>query len=133
MICPLCDDELRPSQVGRITVDVCRGCAATWFDRTELAGVLSVAAPGVAVEWGTPNATDQPGPPCPRDGTRLTPYRWATTEFSRCRSCQGMLLSAAAWHHLLEQAAREEQQVKPSGLLGVGELVMEAQFSLDFS
>jgi len=45
MNCPACKNELAPTTVGGVTVDVCQnGCGGIWFDNLELRKVAALGA-----------------------------------------------------------------------------------------
>ena len=97
---------------GRIAVEHCGRCGATWLDAYELEAVLKAGAGAVAeIDFGTSqhgytNKAYQPGTShCPRDGELLIEIpdpRQPHVMIDLCRKCGGVLLDAGELKDLSE-------------------------------
>jgi Zn-finger nucleic acid-binding protein len=128
MQCALCEASCVPEPVGAITLDRCSGCGALWFDRTELAGAFHARVPGLAVDWGRPlPAPADEGPQCPRTAdVRLRSYELLGQRFWRCPRCQGVLMTASAWHGMVATAERRlQERHQRLGVLDGAQIILE--------
>lgn len=97
-----------PEPRSGVVLDRCPVCGTVWFDRTELAAVVTAERPGVVVHWGRP-AAGAPGAggwqACPRDGTpTLRPYDLDGVPFRRCTRCRGIAIAGEDLQRLLLEA-----------------------------
>jgi len=118
MKCPACGNNLSPTTVGEVTVDVCQGgCGSIWFDQLELKKVdeQSEAAgeallnvdrnPDVQVDYGAMRT-------CPKcQDTVMMRHFFSVkrhVEVDECPQCGGFWLDAGELATLRSQFASEE-------------------------
>jgi Zn-finger nucleic acid-binding protein len=84
--CPFCHRTLQVLFQGRIELDRCLDCEATWFDRDELAHLSGTR--------GAPVMTrEQPVGRCPACGGLLWSARVEGCEFLSCIACAGCIIT----------------------------------------
>ncbi|QSQ19114.1 zf-TFIIB domain-containing protein [Pyxidicoccus parkwayensis] len=84
--CPFCHRAMQVLLHGRIELDRCLDCEATWFDRDELAPLAGAS--------GAPALTrDQPVGRCPGCGGLLWSARVEGCELLACITCAGCIVS----------------------------------------
>lgn len=128
MICPACDRELTPRQVGTVTVDVCDGgCGGIWFDRFELQQVDESHEPAGEHLLNVARDLDLRVDPsrkraCPRCmGITLMRRRFSpksSVEIDHCAGCAGYWLDAGE----LEKIRREQKAGASKNLPEAGKL-----------
>jgi hypothetical protein len=118
MKCPACFNELKPLQVGQVTVDVCQGgCGGIWFDALELQRVDEQDE--AAGEWLLDIQRDKSiqvdarrKRECPRcEGVKLERHffsRKRQVEVDDCPGCVGYWLDAGE----LERIRQEMKEAK---------------------
>jgi uncharacterized protein len=130
MKCPACFNELRPLQVGPVTVDVCQGgCGGIWFDAFELQrvdeqgeaageGLLDIQRdPTVQVDASRKRD-------CPRcAGVKLKRRFFSAkrqVEVDECPGCGGYWLDAGELQRIREETeeTRFVQRVREHRLTG---------------
>lgn len=117
--CPACFNALVSTQVGAVTVDVCRGCGGIWFDAFELQRVDEEHE--TAGEWLLQTDREkrvQVDPhrkrDCPRcDGVKLkrrfySPRR--QVEIDECPGCGGFWLDAGELEKIREETESARQE-----------------------
>src|SRR5688572_3264203 len=98
-------------QLGPVVIDVCPGCKARWFDRTELAAASNHLAGAGAARFGSATSGGRvPGIICPREGAgpRIMGYIVFGVPFGRCEGCRGVLFNGQEWE-ALESALRSKK------------------------
>jgi Zn-finger nucleic acid-binding protein len=89
--CPFCAATMETMHQGKVELEVCIACGTRWFDRGELAAVVSQLAPGAVLGWGEREVTGDVDHFCPRCRTQtLAPYTFGTVGFRRCGTCRGV-------------------------------------------
>lgn len=93
--CPQCGSTMDTLRQGEVQIDVCVACGSRWFDRTELAAIVSQSTPGAVLGWGERIEDDEPLPTCPRCRTStLVPHSYGPSKFRRCSTCRGVSVSS---------------------------------------
>ena len=116
MKCPACFNELKPLQVGQVTVDVCQGgCGGIWFDNFELQRVDEQGEGPAHALLGVQRDRQTRVDParkrdCPRcEGIKLRRHFYSArrrVEVDECPGCGGIWLDAGE----LEQIQAEQAQ-----------------------
>ena len=128
MKCPACFNELSQIQVGRLTVDVCRGgCGGIWFDNFELEQVDEEAEaagePLLHLERD-PRIVVDPARKreCPRcSGMKLHRHFFSAkrrVEVDQCPNCAGYWLDAGELEQIRAEKSQTTQadEARPTGL-----------------
>jgi len=119
MICPFCRGMMEDLTYEKITVDVCHGCGAVFFDQGELNAVAQehVDIEAALSDAGTIRGARASGRPCPRCRAGTTEVQAATFGLDFCRQCCGLLLSSDSIRALFEALGKQgpsiEARVEP--------------------
>lgn len=112
-VCPTCSAALDEKQYDGIEIDECSACGDLWFDRYELADYLAFRKAGsTGVDWAG-RLTDVADPStalgCPRcDGSRLSPHKWGSFRFNRCKQCFGAHVAHEDLERFIDEVGEAE-------------------------
>lgn len=111
--CPKCrEPELKEKTLSDDTtrIDVCPTCRGGWFDRKELAEVLSVAVEGLSAPSDAPKTARI----CPNCGVPLSQIHYPETkiEVDVCEDCSGVWLDRGEFRGINKARAEHQDPLK---------------------
>ena len=126
--CPACWNQLVPTPVKDLTVDVCHGCGGIWFDAGELARVDNPRETGevlLAIERdvsvGVRHDQARSCPRCEAEMDRRA-YGPASVQIDECPGCNGIFLDAGELEVIRQyQRGRKDPSLVGSGLYSESE------------
>ena len=95
--CPACTEQMRPVELGELSIDECRFCDGLWLDRDEPEQLAKMDVIGKHLlqpmtfddsRRGVPEGTRL----CPRCGILLEVHVHRGTTIDICGACRGMFL-----------------------------------------
>ena len=111
--CPKCrEPHLKEKTLsdGSTRIDVCPSCRGGWFDRRELAAVLSVAVEGLSA----PSDATKTSRICPNCGVPLSLILYPETkiEVDVCEDCAGVWLDRGEFRGINKARAEHQDPLK---------------------
>jgi Zn-finger nucleic acid-binding protein len=96
-MCPACQEQMRPVELGEVSVDECRFCDGLWLDRDEPEQLAKMDVIGKHLLQPMTFDDSRKSIPegerlCPRCGIRLDTHKHKGLTLDICGSCRGMFL-----------------------------------------
>ena len=97
LLCPACQEKMRPVEIGTITIDECRFCDGLWLDRDEPEQLAKMDILGQhllqPMTFDDSRKVKKDGERvCPRCEDQLREYRHNDVTVDICPKCRGMFL-----------------------------------------
>ena len=116
MYCPNCENPLRPSKIGRVSLDECCRCRGIWFDRKETQEAKDEIEPDLRwmdlkIWHPEPrfHITDQPHacPKCNKVAMQTIHYQAPDVTVSYCPACEGTWLNGGDLEKIIDALGQE--------------------------
>ena len=107
LLCPACQEMMRPVELGEVTVDECRFCDGLWLDRDEPEQLAKMDILGKHLLQPINFDDSKKKAPqgeriCPRCEKTLRVYKHNDVDVDICGTCRGMFLDRWELQKLLQ-------------------------------